>query len=120
MAIGSRNFEPGTSFSITSGATASGPANPAAQASARLSLNAISMAVARFEEGRRLQVGARCRSIGLRRGNFRRRFHLGHQVIVPLSVDLEVGGTAELDGLDQIVRDIGVDAGLEESVERRT
>src|SRR5215204_696930 len=32
--------------------------------------------------------------------------YLSHQVVVPLAFDLEVGGGAELDGLDQIVGDV--------------
>ena len=43
--------------------------------------------------------------------------HLLHQVVVPFAVDLEVGGAPEFDGLDQIVRDVGVDAGLPEGIE---
>src|SRR5450759_4307049 len=57
-------------------------------------------------------------SVGLGRRDFRRRFYLGHQVVVPLAFDLEVRGGAEYGGLDQVVRDIGVDAGLLERVER--
>ena len=52
--------------------------------------------------------------------DIRGRLHLGHQVVVPLAFDLEVGGGAELDGLDQVVGDVGVDAGLQERVERGT
>src|SRR5215831_14551131 len=48
----------------------------------------------------------------------RRRLHLGHQIVVPLAFHLEVGGGAEFDGFDQVMRDIGVDAGLQELVGR--
>src|SRR3954469_14127859 len=50
--------------------------------------------------------------------DFRGGRHLGHQVVVPFAFDLEVSGGAELDRLDQVMGDVGVDAGLEERVER--
>ncbi len=40
-----------------------------------------------------------------------------HQIVVPFTRDLEVGGSAEFKSLDQIVVHIGVDAGLLERVE---
>jgi hypothetical protein len=48
-----------------------------------------------------------------------RRLHLFHQVVVPLALDPEVRGGAKLDSLDEIMRDVGVDAGLTERIERR-
>src|SRR3954469_17604014 len=60
-------------------------------------------------------AGASSSSVGR---DFRRRLHLSHQVVVPLAFDHEVSGGAELDGLDQVMRDVGVDAGLQERVER--
>src|SRR5436190_14674067 len=60
------------------------------------------------------------RSVRVGRRNLGRRLHLGHQVVVPLAFHLEMGGGAELDGLDQVMRDIGVDAGLQELVGRST
>src|SRR5579883_406018 len=56
--------------------------------------------------------------VGRRGRNFGRRLHLGHQVVVPLALDLEVGGGTEIGGLDQVMRDIGVDARLQELVPR--
>src|SRR2546430_11696385 len=44
---------------------------------------------------------------------------LFRSVVVPGALDLEVRGRAELDGLDEVVRHVGVDAGLAERVERR-
>lgn len=35
-----------------------------------------------------------------------------------MAFDLEVGGGTELDGLDQVMIDVSVDAGLPERVER--
>src|SRR5215813_2725933 len=100
------------------GAIASGPASPATQARASLSLNAISMAV----HSKLRRAPARSALSGhwpLAGRNLRRRPHLGHQVVVPLAaVHLEVRGGAELDGLDQVMRDVGVDAGLQELVNR--
>src|SRR6516225_10501887 len=61
---------------------------------------------------------APCWLVAFRGRDFGRRLHLGHQVVVPLALDLEVGGGAEIGGLDQIMRDIGVDAGLQELVHR--
>src|SRR6478609_420393 len=110
----------GALFSITIGATANGPARPAAQAMANLILNAINIASSIcLLAGRRRIAGALLSSVGLRSRDFRRRLHLGHQVVVPLAFDLEVGGGAELDGLDQVVRDVGVDTRLLEGVECR-
>src|SRR4249920_352511 len=48
------------------------------------------------------------------------RLHLLHEVVVPFAFDLEVGGGAKFDGLDQIVIDVGVDAGLPERVKCST
>src|SRR5262245_39232229 len=45
------------------------------------------------------------------------RLHLAHQVVVPRALDLEMRGGAELDGLDHVVIDVAIDAGLEEFVE---
>ncbi|CDX56300.1 Copper-containing nitrite reductase (modular protein) [Mesorhizobium plurifarium] len=53
------------------------------------------------------------------RGNRLGSFDLHHQVVVPGSIDGEVRGGAELDSLDQVVIDVGIDAGLPEGVERR-
>src|SRR6476659_6930701 len=55
------------------------------------------------------------RSIG-RDGS--RSADLLHQVVVPLAFHLEVRGCSELHGFNQIMRHIGVDAGLLECVER--
>src|SRR5579863_9742772 len=117
MAWRSRSPMSGVPLSITSGATASGPARPAAQARANLSLNAISMAGS-IQRTRRVpaSTGTRFSSVRIGRRDFRRRLHLGHQVVVPLAFDLEVGGGAELDGLDQVMGHVGVDAGLQERV----
>ena len=81
------------------------------------------------QHGRLDSVERRCRPkagtsawlvlVGRGRRNFRRRLDLRHQVVVPLALDLEVCGGAEFDRLDQVVVDIGVDAGLQERVERR-
>src|SRR5215831_14685505 len=132
--------------SETRGATASGPARPAAQASMSFSLKAISMAASQGKEERAGGEAAPRRdgfaivpwlflehdllrktgshfsgscalSVGHGR-DVRGRFHLGHQIVVPLAFNLEVRGGAELGRLDQIVRDIGVDAGLQELVHR--
>src|SRR6185436_14696666 len=46
------------------------------------------------------------------------RSDLLHEVLVPLALHLDVGAGAELDRLDQVVVDVGVDAGFAESVER--
>src|SRR5690606_22758833 len=46
--------------------------------------------------------------------------NLLHQVVVPLAFDLHVTGSAQFKGLDEVVVDVGVDAGLLEGVERRT
>ena len=40
-------------------------------------------------------------------------------VAVPLPLDLEMGSRARVDCLDRIMRDVGVDAGLQERVKRR-
>ena len=45
------------------------------------------------------------------------RGDLLHEVLVPLAFHLDVGAGAEFDRLDQVVVDVGVDAGLAESVE---
>ena len=47
------------------------------------------------------------------------RRDLLHQVLVPLAFHLDMGGRAKFDGLDQVVVDVGVDAGFAESIERR-
>src|SRR5437763_12771717 len=46
-----------------------------------------------------------------------RRPDLRHQIVVPFALDLEMRRGAELDGLDKVMRSIGVDAGLAERVE---
>src|SRR5688572_27595457 len=46
------------------------------------------------------------------------RPYLLHQIVVPFAFHLDMGGGTEFDRLDQIVIDIGVDAGLAEGVER--
>src|SRR6266480_4921889 len=51
-------------------------------------------------------------------GDRLRRLDLFHQVVVPGALDFEMRRGAELDRLDQIVRHVGVDAGLLEGVER--
>src|SRR5436190_21304659 len=48
------------------------------------------------------------------------RLYLLHEVVVPFALDLEVGGSAEFDGLDQVMVDVSVDTGLPERVERST
>src|ERR1700726_4783578 len=48
-----------------------------------------------------------------------RGLDLRHQVVVPGPVDLEMSRRAELDGLDHVVVDVGVNAGFEKFVERR-
>ena len=48
------------------------------------------------------------------------RADLLHQVVVPVAFDLEMRGSAKLDGLDQVMSDVGVDARLAERVERST
>ena len=105
--------------SETSGATVSGAASPAAQASAILNLKAISMGVVRRDGGAGWVAGPSFSSVG-RLWNFGGSLHLGHQVVVPLALDLEVRGGAKLGRLDQVVRDVGVDAGLQELVHRRS
>src|SRR5437899_4730563 len=107
-------------ISETSGATASGPAKPAAQASSNLSLNAISMIIPPKEEGGRRWPAPLSHLVGIEGRYLRGRLHLAHQIVVPLAFDLEVRGGAEVGGLDQIMRDIGVDAGLQELVHRRS
>ena len=57
-------------------------------------------------------------SVRLRVDRFR-GLYLFHQVVVPFAVDLEVRSGAEFDRLDKIVREVGVDGGLTESIERR-
>src|SRR6266702_4451773 len=110
---------PSVAMSDTSGATAIGPASPAAQASANFSLNAISMDVPLKKKGPVI-TGPLSRLVGVGSRYFRRRLHLGHQVVIPLAFDLEVRGGAEVGGLDQVMRDIGVDAGLQKPVHRRS
>src|SRR5258708_32320963 len=53
----------------------------------------------------------------VRRDRARRRY-LFHQVLVPLALDLDMGGGAEFDRLDQIVVHIRINAGFAERVER--
>ena len=60
------------------------------------------------------------RSVHLRRGRDRTRGrNLLHEIAVPLAFDLEVRGRSQLYRLDQVVVDVGVDAGLAECVQRR-
>src|SRR4051812_14802068 len=108
---------PWVPISATSGATAIGPASPAAQASSSFGLNAISMVVPQKEKGPVI-TGPSSRLVGVGGRDIGRGLHLRHQIVVPLAFDLEVRGGAEVSGLDQIVRDIGVDAGLHEPVQR--
>jgi hypothetical protein len=61
--------------------------------------------------------GHRVGGAELGRRDWAGRSDLLHQVVVPLAFDLEVGGGAELDGLDQVVIDVSIDAGLAERVE---
>ena len=42
-----------------------------------------------------------------------------HQIIVPGAGYFDVRGSAQIDGLDQIVIDVGIDAGLAEGINRR-
>src|SRR3954470_15537567 len=107
---------PWVPISATSGATAIGPASPAAQASSSFSLNAISMVVP--QEKGPVITGPSSRLVGVGGRDIGRGLHLRHQIVVPLAFDLEVRGGAEVGGLDQIVRNIGVDAGLHELVQR--
>src|SRR6185503_10105422 len=81
------------------------------------SLNAISMVIPRRKKGP-VMTGPSSRLVGFGSRYFGRRLHLGHQIVVPLALDLEVRGGTEVCGLDQIVRDIGVDAGLHELIQR--
>ena len=60
----------------------------------------------------------RFRRAGLARQHWSGRLYLLQEVVVPLAFDLEVGGGTELDGLDQVMIDVSVDAGLPERVER--
>jgi hypothetical protein len=43
-----------------------------------------------------------------------------YQIFVPVAFDLEVAHGAELDRFDQVVREIGIDVGLPELLERRS
>src|SRR5262245_10836903 len=54
----------------------------------------------------------------LRRRDRLGRLHLHHQVVVPVAFDLEMRGGAEFDRLDEVMRHVGVDAGLQELVQR--
>src|SRR6185437_4256118 len=115
----------GVSECITTGAARS----PAAIAN--LSFIATSMMHSPRRTARGLRPGAATftsprhpRGNGIDRAELVRRNRTGrrdllHQVLVPLAFHLDVRGGAELDRLDQIVVDVGVDAGLTERVERR-
>src|SRR6516165_2900746 len=70
------------------------------------------------KEERAGDPGPSSRLVGVGSRHVRRRLHLGHEVVVPLASDLEVRGGAEVGGLHQVVRDIGIDARLEELVHR--
>lgn len=48
-----------------------------------------------------------------------RLFHLFHQIIVPLARHLKMGGGAQHHGLDQIVIEVNVGAGLQEFIQGR-
>ena len=50
------------------------------------------------------------------RGSAFRLHHGGHQIVVPVAGDLEVGGGTLFEGFDQVVVHIGVDARLLEGV----
>src|SRR3954468_17296447 len=107
---------PWVPISATSGATAIGPASPAAQASSSFSLNAISMVVP--QEKGPVITGPSSRLVGVGGRDIGRGLHLRHQIVVPLSFALELRGGAEAGGFDQIVRDIAVNAGLQKLVQR--
>src|SRR5262249_61712466 len=53
-------------------------------------------------------------------GNRFGRPDLRHQVVAPGTLDSEMGGGSELEGLNHVVIHVGVHAGLEKGVERRT
>src|SRR5262245_1460940 len=48
-----------------------------------------------------------------------RRLHLTHEVIVPVTLDLEMGGGPQLDALCHVVVGVGIDARLKKFVERQ-
>src|SRR5262245_2116844 len=59
-----------------------------------------------------LALAANVRRNGLRCLNLR------HEIVVPGTINLEMGSRTEFDCLDKVVRQIGVNAGLPESVQR--
>ena len=50
---------------------------------------------------------------------FNRRHHLFHQIVVPVAADDHMRGGPQIDRLDQVVIDVGIDARLQEGIKRR-
>src|SRR6056297_1867142 len=57
--------------------------------------------------------------LGSEPGEFGRRQHLFHQVVVPIALDHHMARRAKVHRLDQVVVHIGVDTRLQELIERR-